>query len=253
VSPATQAAFQAAQATIQTAHATWALFGATAALVLITLAAVFFGKRAADSATKTYRLEAEPVLVLTKQGFGFVQVDRNHIPPDQIYVVTGNPALVDGLVLRRQQRDDRLGPHYPDRSPVGPTNLTAEQQAPWWSLNLEIHNAGRAPAVQVELDVDLTCRVFQTEPPMLGFVPDANASTDGTPIAGTLHGGGTLTLPAIAPQSKVLVRIENHLGIGARLTPRMQGRQVDWLDARRTTQTIQVVVPEGSFQLQPSS
>ncbi len=242
----------ATQAALQTADATWALFGATAALVLITGLAVFFGKRAADSATKTYRLEAEPVLVLTKAGSGSALVDRDHIPRDQIYVVTGNPALIDGLVLRRWQTGDRLGPHWPERSTSGPTNITQEQSAPWWSLNLEIHNAGRAPAVQVVLDVDLTCGALQSGAPMVGFVPDPNAPTDGTRITGIQHGSGTLTLPAIAPQSTVLVRVENHLGIGARLTPRAQGRQVDWLDARRATRAIQVVTPEESFQLQPS-
>lgn len=245
MSPATQAA-------LQTAFATWGLFGATVALMLITGCAVFVGWRAAESATKTYRLEAEPVLVITDAGSGFVQVDRDHIARDQIYVITGNPALVDGLVLRQSQRDDRPGPHYPDRSPSGPTVLTAEQNKPWWSLHLEIQNAGRAPAVQVEIDIDLTCGTFQTEPPTAGFVPDANASTDGTPIAGVQHGHGTLTLPAIAPQSKVLVRIENHCGVGASLIPRAEGRQVDWLDARRAVKAIPVVVPAGAFQLQQS-
>ncbi len=245
----------ATQAALQTADATWALFGATAALVLITGLAVLFGKRAADSATKTYRLEAEPVLVLTKAGPGGIhRVDpvRDPVSLDQIYVVTGNPALVDGLVLRRWKRDDRLGPHWPERSTSGPTDITQEQRAPWWSLNLKIHNAGRAPAVQVELDVDLTCGALQSGAPMVGFVPDPNAPTDGTRITGIQHGSGTLTLPAIAPQSTVLVRIENHLGVGARLTPRTQGRQVDWLDVRRATRAIQVVTPEKSFELQPS-
>lgn len=52
------------QAAVQTAHATWALFWATIALVLITVAAVFYGARAALGAAKTYELESEPVLIV---------------------------------------------------------------------------------------------------------------------------------------------------------------------------------------------
>ena len=242
----------ATQAAIQTAHATWALFGATAALVVITFLAVLFGKRAADSATKTYRLEAEPVLVITQSRS---RSDADSVSLDRLYVITGNPALVDGLVLRRWERGDRSGPRFPDVASTGPTMVTSEQAIPWKSVILAIHNAGRSPAVQVEVDVEVSCGALQSPgATMLGFEADADAGpsdelASSGRVSGIQHGSGIIRLPAIAPQSTVSVRIENHLGTDVQLHPRPQGRQVDWLDDRRARRTIAVVVADAPYRI----
>ncbi len=251
---ATQAALTAAQAALQTAHATWALFDVTAALVLITGLAVFFGKRAADLANNTYRLEAEPVLILTAADrWTTPQAGRDSIPLERTYVITGAPALIDGLVLRRWQKGDRSGPRDPGLSTSSPTSLTPEQQKPWWSLVLQIQNAGRSPAVQVEIDVDLARpALLQPGQRMVGFESDPDELTDSGSVdlsVGTQRGNGTVKIPAIGPQSTVLIRIENHLGDQARLTPRTEGRQVDWRDRRRATRPIAIIVPDESFEL----
>jgi hypothetical protein len=62
-----QAAVATAQAAADTARATWALFWVTFSLVTATVAAVIAGWLAAASAIETYRLEAEPVLIVTTQ------------------------------------------------------------------------------------------------------------------------------------------------------------------------------------------
>ncbi len=237
----------ATQAATQTAHATWALFGATAALVIITGLAVLFGKRAADSATKTYRLEAEPVLVITQSWSDNIAED--------LYVIAGNPALVNGLVLREKQTGDLPGPRFPGFASTGPTMVTSEQTIPWKHLSLAIHNAGRSPAVQVEVDVEVTCGALQTPgTTMVGFEADADAgpsdelASSGW-ISGIQRGSGVIRLPAIAPQSTVSVRIENYLGTDVQLHPRPQGRQVDWLDDRRAHRTIAVVVADAPYRI----
>ncbi len=235
----------ATQATVQTAHATWVLAGATLALVFITGFAVFFGKRAADSAAKAFRLEAEPVLVIT-------QSQSNDVT-ENIYVIAGNPALADGLVLREPRTDDLHGPHDPGFSSTGPTSLTPEQTIPWKSILLAIHNAGRSTAVQVEIDVEVTCGALQSPgTTLVGFEADAaagDALESSGMTSGIQRGSGTICLPAITPQSTALVWVQNHLGTEARLVPLPKGRQADWLDNRRVPRPITVVVADALYRI----
>ena len=89
---------------------------------------------------------------------------------------------------------------------------------------------------------------------MVGFEADADArpsdelASSGW-VSGIQRGSGVICLPAIAPQSTVSVRIENHLGTDVQLHPRPQGWQVDWLDDRRARRTIAVVVADAPYRI----
>ena len=239
----TQAALTAAKAAIDTARATWDLFDATIGLGIITALAVIVGGLAARSANETYRLEAEPVLVIT-------QAETAHVDPrlvvnGPISVVTGAPSLAEGLLLRDYQQSDE---------PLLPASASVPKP-----IFLEVQNVGRSPALDIQLDFDLM-RGALVKPghEYVGFEPE-HAAKDAihTPEfaglrSGIQRGGGRVRIPAIAAQSKVYVQIESLIGISVRLTPRSKGTQLD-ISRQRNRRSITVVTPASSFILEGAS
>jgi len=160
MSIADQAAIVAAQAAQNTAAATWWLFGATVVLVAVSLAAVVGGGLAARRAMETYRLEAEPVLIVT---------ERDDFQDDDLprYIVRGDPSLADGLVLKLWSPADE--PMRPPGPP--PPDRYSGIQRPAKALFVE--NVGRSPAVDVELDVTVsTLLAMKPGSSAKGFLPD---------------------------------------------------------------------------------
>ena len=237
-----QAAVLAAQAAQQTATATWWLFGATAVVAVFTIAIAGIGFYAARSALDTYRLEAEPVLVIT-----VVKDTTQEIFPR--YVVTGNPSLAEGLKLRLwQPADDPALQQGATAVPYG-----GGSRRP--SMILEIVNVGRSPAIGVELGLDL--RVGITIKPgeeVDGFVeePAYPGVESALPMrSGVQKGTGMITIPATAPQSKVQVRVENCTGLSPTFTFLPFGHQVRWNMKSRRVDRIAVISPIETFRFPP--
>lgn len=170
------------QAAFETAYGTWAL-------VVITGVAVVVGGFAARSANETFRLEADPVLVLT-------QADDGPETAEPDYVVAGNPSLSEGIVLRTWSRND-------DPLPVVEGPDFVDKRRRWSSIILAIHNAGRSPALDAQVPVDLSVGVIARPGSVpVGFEPDPETSQN-EPRTGIQRGGGTIRIPAIAAQSTV--------------------------------------------------
>jgi hypothetical protein len=213
----------------QTAIATWAIFGATLALVVVTVGAVIVGGLAARSATETFRLEAEPLLVVKPR-----VNDETKLPT---YLITGNPSLSEGLVLR------------------GWTQSDDDQQRQWPSVILQFQNVGRSPALIVNLDVEVNVpMIVRPGNEVKGFEPDATQQSEtGFDRTGVQHGGGIVSLPSVAPLASVEVRIQNRLGLIATVVLPEKGQQLKWYARTRATSNISVVSPQTSIKIVAAS
>jgi hypothetical protein len=219
MNPETQIAIAAAD----TAKATWWLVGATAFLDAITIGAVVVGWRAASSATESLRLEAEPVLIITQAvaplGNRLV-FPENPISPEawtlftkRSYVIDGKPAIASGLELRlRRPSDD---PTVQGSGVVAQPGYAGSNRRP--AIELEVENVGRSPALAVEIDLEMSVRLTRrpSDDEIPGFQADPQNDSEEADfiVAGTLRSIGTVRLPAIPPQAKRSVRIENKIGL----------------------------------------
>jgi hypothetical protein len=238
LSVADQAAIAAANATQNTAVATWWLVIATGVLVAVTLGAVIVGGLAARSATETYRLEAEPVLIVTST------VDKGEADLPR-YVVAGNPALAQGLVLRPWVPSDGPTAQQGLVAPYGGTTLMP-------SVLLDVENVGRSPAVDVEIDIVASIRTsYKPGIEAVGFVADKDDVRDTLDWnrMGTQSGTGIVRLPAVGPQRRAQVRVENALGLQVKLDVGQNGRQLRWDTKARKVATIPVISPLGSIRV----
>jgi hypothetical protein len=249
VNPETQAAITAAQAAVSTALATWALFLATCALVLITIIAVIAGLIAAFSATEALQLEAEPVLILTEMRSKLGNKPVLWGPKEQrlnvlalllerCYVVSGNPAIVNGLSLYTLVQFEKSVPF-----------VAGAKKRP--SIELKVKNVGRSPALAVEvyLEVSVPISFKKSIEKIPGFQIEPDQETN-YHYSGTLRSIGTIHLPAIPSQKKLLVRIENSLGLEITLTPQTEGRRALWHKKGHPPARIAVLAPDGPFKIE---
>jgi hypothetical protein len=252
----------AGHAAILSAYAEWAL-------ALITFLGVVVGALAAFSALKSLRLESEPVIVI-KGGEAnqyLRSVDSFTMPGTiSVYVVTGNPTLAQGIVLRL---------HAPSDDRQEDISVTGERKN-WPTLTLQFENVGRSPAIGVEIDFDLSMPMLQLEnvgrSPVIGvefnfglstpmsakpgqlipdLEPEADPQTGGfVMVRGRSRGFGTIRFDAIPARTLETVTIENRVGLLVALTARHVGRQIRWSERRRRAAKIAVVSPSGSFLIE---
>jgi hypothetical protein len=205
LTPAEQAAIVAAQ---QTASATWAVFWATVAMVVVTIGAVVTGGLAAWSALQALRLESEPVLAITPVGdtpnrrtvqlTSKFTIARDLSP---LYVIDWKAGDEKALTLRSEAQDRASGP-YP---PV--------------TMNFQIQNVGRSPAVGITIPVSIEASTLD----LVGGEPSPRA----------VHGSGSIIIDAIGPGGNYYIRIRSLLRISATLRPEAWGSQVIWGDKKR--------------------
>lgn len=204
--------------------ATWALVRATVGLCLITLGAVIVGGLAALKANETYRLEAEPVLVVT-------ETTQTNLSDALRYVIDANQSLDKGIILRTRQAND-------DYVPTGQHGET---------ITLSIQNAGRSPALDVTLPMCLSrLASLKAGETCEGFVED-EAPNEPYRKQGHQYGHGEISIPAIPRESVAFVSIESLLGVGVTITPGEKGTQVRWTSRKRTTRSIAAITPSTAF------
>lgn len=152
-----------------TALGTWALVGVTGA-------AVIGGWRAAAAANATFRLEAEPRLVVKVVGEmrifarqGLHQIDTGVLrgePPSPEQILKLDPApvhLVDGKLAANNLR--KIAEGFAFRSPTfAELNRSQQEHVPIWpALRVEIRNVGRSPAIQVGLKWTISAPMFASD------------------------------------------------------------------------------------------
>ncbi len=191
------------------AIAAWAIF-------VVTAIAAGYGVPAALAAAKTFRLESEPVILVRQLG-------REETPPHDParllndFVVDGTPLLRDGVTLREGRDSDSTHP-----------NMQASLNK---SVVFELHNAGRSPALLVEIPFKVTVPTF---------LPERDADNM-TPEVGTQHGSGLITLPGIGAGESVYVLLQNLSGNEATLTAEEVGHYVRIEDRGRKASDLAVV------------
>lgn len=168
----------------------WITAIATWGLLFVTGIAAYFGIKAAVSAANTYRLESQPVVLVHQL---VREEEAPHDPAHLLrqFTVDGTPLLADGIELREWRYSDGGHPN---------AQLSANK-----SITLEIHNAGRSPALAVRVPFTVSVPVFT----------DIHAP-DG-PEVGRKTGMGYVTVPGIAANASVYVIVENLLGNEATL------------------------------------
>lgn len=154
----------------------------------------------------------------------------------RLFIISGNPSVAEGLVLRRYNSNDTR------------ERATSGKERP--GLQLEIQNAGRSPAIAVEIGVDLSAPML-VKPGMVipDFEPDPD-HTEGLVTSGTKRGSGTIALEAIAAGGTASILIENDVGLQVTITPRQFGRQIKWHTKHQPIAPIAVVTPDASFRLE---
>jgi hypothetical protein len=165
----------------------WSAAIAAWLLVAVTAIAAGFGVPAAIAAAKTFRLESEPVILVRKAPTA-VSVGLEPAAA-AVLVVDGMPRVIDGIELRRARANDQNHPN---------AALAAGHKT-----TLEIHNAGRSPAVAVALPFSVTTPVsvdlHQIDPEELSGDRD-------------LVGVGNIEVAGIGAGETVTAEITNLLG-----------------------------------------
>ncbi len=228
----------AGHAAIFSAYAEWAL-------ALITFLGVVVGALAAFSALKSVRLESEPVVVVKGSSPEQLVLSAHSFTiPETIYtvyVVAGNPAIAQGIVLR---------PHAPSDERQEDISVTGERKS-WPTLMLQFENVGRSPAIGVEIDFDLSMPMSAAGQVIPDFEPEGDPQTGGfVMVRGRSRGFGTIRFDAIPARTIETVTLENRVGLLVALTARHIGRQIRWTERRRRTAKIAIVAPSGSFSIE---
>lgn len=157
----------------------WSVAIATWLLLLVTGLAAFFGIRAAVAAANTFQLESEPVVLVRQLERG---EDAPHDPVRllQQFVVVGTPVLDEGFELREWRLSDKSNPN---------AELALNK-----GVTIEIHNAGRSPALAVKLPFSISVPILPERDP-----------DPGEPSDRTKEGTGAIVLPGIAANTSIYV------------------------------------------------
>lgn len=227
---------------------------ATVTLVLVTLGALIAGWRAATAANATFRLEAEPRLVvrvvnesLIFAGQGLYRLKPNPMPGmpataerfepldnAPVYLLDGKPGhdglrkIINGFAIR----------------PVSNDELNRMQQAPIWpALRLEVRNVGRSPAVQVGLKWDITAPMFN---------PDLKERFEQGIEVIKKHDEATIIVNAVAPNDSIYIWLGNATGSHFTVTLKSPGYQRDPFDLDSGKLKPISTVAVSTFMLGPS-
>ena len=150
--------------------AAWAALAGWA-LVIVTLFAVAVGWQAARAANKTFRLEAEPRLLVRVVDEARVARDGLHRlsataargtppTPDQIEPLGQIPIyLVDGKLGADGLRLIVNGFAIREPEPGELYKLRSQPATLWPALRIEVRNVGRSPAIQIGLNWRITGRM----------------------------------------------------------------------------------------------
>jgi hypothetical protein len=224
--------------------------GATAlgtwALVAVTVAAVIVAWRAARAANATFRLEAEPRLVVKVVGEmrifarqGLHQLAASVVPgepptPEQISPLDQAPVhLVDGKLGADNFR--KVADGFALRTPTtAELNRGQQEHVPVWpALRIEVRNVGRAPAIQVGLKWTISAPMF-----------DSDWRTKQGPKVVTKSAEATLVVDAIGPNDSTFIWLGNATGTQFTLALGSPGYQRDPfdLDSGKTTPISTIAV-----------
>lgn len=227
-----------------TAAGTWGL-------VLVTGAAVFVGWRAAQAANATFRLEAEPKLVVRPAGGAKVfarwgvlhRLPANwsgNNPEAEATEPFGDAPLylVDGKADAENRRIIKNG--FALRS-VEWAELNQGPQPPVWpALRVEIRNVGRSPVIQAGLHWNISAPIFVTTfAESDGYGPEVETRTD----------QATTVIDGVGPNDSTFIWFANTTGTAFTLTLRSPGYQRDPLNFESLKTTPLSMLATNTFSL----
>jgi hypothetical protein len=206
----------------------------TIALVVIGGCAVFFGWRAANAANDTFRLEAEPKLVVRATGEAKIVARQGlyrlpsrwsfavPITPEELEPLDETPVfLVDGKAGADGRR--LIGNGFSIRPPT-PAELNSRAQSPVWpALRIEIRNVGRSPAIQAGLHWNVSAAVFAPDWRQSFSSGEGMLVIEQTDEATTIVGG-------VGPNDSAFIWFANATGTAFSLKLRSPGNQRDPLN-----------------------
>ncbi len=167
----------------------WSVASATWGLLLVTLAAVVVGGIAALSASRTYDLELQPVIIVRQlEMVERVESGDATVSP-QSFTVAPKPTLAEGIELRENLAKDH---HDPNVSLVN------------CNTRLELTNVGRSAALDVCIPFTVSASYMCKE--------DINFET-GRCGAHTQEGQGNIVVSGIAPNATTCIIVHSLIGV----------------------------------------
>jgi len=215
----------AEEAALSAAHAAWVGSIATVLMLFVTALAAWFGVRAAQAASKTYRLESDPVISIDRAVFDAATfIDR-----PRSFVLDGTPTVDKGIELRDIRDNDTNHPNW---------KLSNGHQTV-----LSLYNAGRSPALAVILPVTVTLTVAEDF---------RDVEKDDFPAIREKTGEGTIAISGVGANASAKIQVFNLLGNYATLSFADRGECIRVDDGGKKPARLAVVAME-SFVIRGAS